>query len=128
MATPSTSPTASRWLPLAVLVVALATSAAVAVGPIVSTETCSTDGFGRTTCAGGSEALVANEGASVLVVLAVPVLVALVGAVRPTPRTAATVAALLLAGCLLAGFSIGLFYVPTALVALAAAAAARSRT
>jgi hypothetical protein len=68
-----------------------------------------------------TETLLENEGPSVLVVLAVPVVLALAGAGGPAARPRRIGAgSLLLVFCLLGAMSVGLFYLPAAVLLLAA--------
>ena len=70
--------------------------------------------------------LLASEGAGVLVPLAVPVLIAAAGVVAPRSRRIRGVrlalGGVLLAACVVAGFSIGLPYLPAAVALLVAGA------
>ena len=107
------------------LVLAVAASAFALLGPTgqyeVEDETGEVE-TGRTTLLGQIRA--GEEDASVLVWLVVPIVVALVPLVLARSRLAlaasGVAAFLLLAFAFLAGFSIGLFYVPSALAMVAA--------
>jgi hypothetical protein len=70
-----------------------------------------------------TETLLEHEGPSVLVVLAVPIVLALVGAGGPglaARQRRIGAGSLLLVGCLLGAMSVGLFYLPAAVLLLAA--------
>ena len=111
-------------LPFVTVAVALATSAVVGFVPLSRSSSCVSTTDGVSTCSTSSTSLIETEGYSVLVVLAVPVVLAVVGAARPTRRTLVVVAAALTMGVVLAAMSIGVFYLPTV---LAAWVATRSR-
>jgi hypothetical protein len=109
------------------LTLAVGVSAALALLPMASKTVAVRPGepMGEVT----HESLLEHEGATVLVVLAVPVLAAALGAVGgagPRRRLARSVSAgLLWAFCLLGAMSIGSFYVPAALAMTVAARASR---
>ena len=92
--------------------------------PVVSTESVSSTSSGQVTVESSHESLVDSEGASVVVVLAVPV--ALVGAAVAVQgaswrrRVRIVSGSLLLVGCLLGAMSVGLPYVPAAIALLIA--------
>ena len=141
---------ARRWSQLTLLAT-LATSAVLTVAPVYSTASCGAVAGGPETCTTGSESLLEHEGASVLIVLAVPVLVSAmplafsrrgvaIGAavvlsalgVDPRPerirrRVAIGAAVVLTALAVLGGFSIGLFYFPAVLLAWLAAVTVRTQ-
>jgi hypothetical protein len=72
----------------------------------------------------GSATMLDVNGLSVLIPLAVPVLIALTPVVFPK-RSLRALAAIALGGfCLIGGFSIGLFYIPSAVI-MAVAASSR---
>ena len=102
----------------------LATGAVLTVLPIYSTASCGAVAGGPETCTTGSESALENEGAGVLIVLAVPVLVSAMPLVYSRRGVAIAAAVLLTALLVLGGFSIGLFYLPAVVLAWLAAAAA----
>lgn len=107
-----------RRLPWLTAAVALATSVVLAIVPFSRSTSCVSTSDGRSTCSSSTSSLLDTEGASVLVVLAVPVAVALVGALQPRRRgVLIAVAAALTVGVVLAAMSIGVFYVPTLVAA-----------
>lgn len=115
-----------RRLPLVTVLLAVATSAVVAVAPLRQSQSCSArtgvgEQSGPVDCRTSTSSLVEGEGGGVLVVLAIPVALALLGAAWPARTTLVAVAVLLCIGVVLSGFSIGLFYLPTAITAWAAA-------
>jgi hypothetical protein len=107
-----------------VFVVALATGMVVAFAPLVSTESCVADADGSV-CTSGSASLLDGEGAGVLLVLAVPAIVAMAAMVFPSRRNARWTAVALTVAAFLGIASVGVFFAPT--VALAWVAARRSR-
>jgi hypothetical protein len=115
-----------RRLPLLTVFVAVVTSVLVAVAPLRQSQSCSaTTGAGEHSdaveCESSTSSLVEGEGVGVLAVLAVPVALALLGLAWPARSALVAVALLLSMGVVLSGFSIGLFYVPTAVAAWGAA-------
>ena len=115
----------NRWGWLTLLT-ALVTAVVLSFLPISSTASCEAVAGGTETCTTGSESLLQSEGLGALAVLAVPVFVAAVGVVFPRRGVAVTSAVLLTVLTLLGAASIGLFYLPTTVVAwLAVAASAR---
>lgn len=104
---------------------ALVTGAAVAFAPIISSSSCSTTSTGISTCTSSQESLLANEGGSVLLVLAAPALVALIAVVARTPRATVVTAGLLTAATLVGLASVGIFLIPTVVVAWIAVSASR---
>jgi hypothetical protein len=107
------------------LATASATGAALAFAPIISTSSCSTTSTGVSTCTSSQESLIANEGGSVLLVLAIPALVALIAVVARTPRATVVTAGLLTAAALVSLASIGIFLIPAVVVAWTAVSASR---
>ena len=73
-----------------------------------------------------SVSLISSEGVWVLVVVAVPILIALAGALTPARAARIVSTALLWAFCVLGLLTIGIFFVPAA-VLMTAAAAVRDR-
>ncbi len=86
----------------------------------------STSSSGETTSATSTETLLESEGTSVLLVLAVPVVIVGIALLtrwsRHARRLRLTTAGLPFAGCLLGAASIGLFYLPAAVLLLVAGA------
>ncbi|MXW61821.1 MAG: hypothetical protein F4Y27_10950 [Acidimicrobiaceae bacterium] len=117
----------NRWSWLALLT-ALATGVVLSFLPVFSTASCEAVAGGSETCTTGSESLLENEGASALAVLAVPVFVAAIGAVFARRGAAITTAVLLTVLTLLGAASLGLFYVPTTVLAWFAVAKHRDHT
>jgi hypothetical protein len=121
----SSGPNVSRGWGLVVFGAAVLTAVVVAVAPVVSTSTCSATSPGPAQCSSGSETLLANEGAGVLGILAVPALVALVPLLVPSRRAAKASAVVLTAAVFVASASVGVFFVPTLVLAWAAVVAGR---
>ena len=115
-----------RWSQLTLLAT-LATSAVLTVVPVYSTASCEAVAGGAETCTTGSESLLEHEGASVLIVLAVPVLVSAMPLAFSRRGVAISAAVLLSALAVLGGFSIGLFYFPAVLLAWLAAVTVRGQ-
>jgi hypothetical protein len=114
-----------RWS-LAVVLAALATAVIVGFAPLVATSECvasSSGGAGHVdeaaevSCSSGSRSLVANEGAGVLVVLAIPVAVAALPLIVPTRRAALSAAIPLTVAMVLGAMSVGILLVPTVVLA-----------
>lgn len=108
-----------KWPRLAFLV-ALATGALLAFAPVVSRQSCVVDS-GGSVCTPGSTSLLHGEGAGVLVPLAVPAIVTAVGLIAPSRRRTRWTAIALTGAALLAIASVGLFFVPTVVLAWVAA-------
>ena len=117
---------ARRWSQLTLLAT-LATSAVLTVVPVYSTASCEAVAGGAETCTTGSESLLEHEGASVLIVLAVPVLVSAMPLALSRRGVAIGAAVVLTALAVLGGFSIGLFYFPAVLLAWLAAVTVRGQ-
>src|SRR5436305_1665272 len=81
--------------------------AVLGLAPLGRTSSCVGTSTTPDVCTSSSESLVDHEGAGVLVVLAVPVVVAAIGAARPARRVLIGIAILLSVGVVVAGFSIG---------------------
>jgi hypothetical protein len=114
---------ANRWA-VAALVVAVVGALVVSFAPLG--RSC-TGSFGDVSETCRSTNLFSEEGAWILVVVVVPALVALFGVVVYR-RPAQVVAALLLwLGCILGLLSVGIFFVPAAILMTVAAAVAPSR-
>ena len=118
---------ARRWSLLALLAAGM-TSLALAVAPLGTTSSCTASSGGETACWSRRRSLLDSEGASVLVVLAVPVLITLLPLLWPGRRCRLVVAVVLTVATLLALASIGLFLLPTLALAWAAVAAGRRPT
>lgn len=122
-----------RWLPLLTVLVAVTTSVVVAVAPLRQSQSCSVrtvradirEQSAPSDCQTSRSSLLEGEGGGVLGLLAIPVVLALLGAAWPMGTPLIVVAVLLSIGVVLSGFSIGLFYLPTAITAWAAAVKAR---
>lgn len=118
------------------MLVAVVTSVLVAFAPLRQSQSCSAGSVGTgagehsdaVVCENSTSSLVEGEGGGVLAVLAVPALLALLGLAWPARTALVAVAVLLSIGVVLSGFSIGLFYVPTAVTAWAAATRALPRS
>ena len=115
----------SRKWSFLVFAVAVLTAAVVAFAPVVATSSCGTSSVGPTRCSSSNVSLVANEGAGVLGVLAVPALIALVPLVVQSRRSAKVTAVALSAAALVAAASVGIFLLPTVVLAWIAVAATR---
>lgn len=119
----------TRWA-LGALVWTVLVGVGLAVGPTGRSESVTVLSDGTQTTESASTTLVESEGASILVVLAVPVLAAAASvtvAMSPSARRwRAVVAGVMVAGCLLGAASIGIFYLPAAIAAVVAAAMTRS--
>jgi hypothetical protein len=99
------------------LATAAATGTVLAFAPVVSTASCSSTSSGISSCKSSQESLVANEGAGVLLVLAVPALLALVPVVARTQRSTLVAAGALTLATLLGMASVGIFFIPTVVLA-----------
>lgn len=104
---------------------AVLTGAVVAVAPVATMVTCVELSAGATRCSSSNVSLLTNEGASVLGVLAVPALVALVPLLVRSKRSARMTAVALTAAALVASASIGIFLIPTVVLAWVAVVATR---
>jgi hypothetical protein len=109
-----------RTWPGLVFVVALLTGALVAFAPVVSTESCVADS-GGSVCTSGSTSLLDGEGAGVLAALGVPAIVAAVVLIAPSRRSARWTAIALTGAAILCIASVGVFFVPTVVLAWIAA-------
>jgi hypothetical protein len=107
---------ARRWLPACTVLIALLTAIVLAVIPSYAGESCTTSDLG-TVCTSTSATLLEHEGSNVLLVLLAPAALALVGVLVPRRNVLVAIAALLTAASLVAGLSIGVFYLPTVLSA-----------
>lgn len=111
-----------RWLTFGA---AVTTGAGLAFAPIVSTSSCSATSTGVSSCTSSHQSLVGNEGATVLLVLLLPAVMALVPVVMRPRRSTKVVAALLTVCALLGLASIGIFFIPTVALAWVALGASR---
>jgi hypothetical protein len=109
-----------RWSLLAFGLAAV-TSVALAFAPLITTRSCITPSVGPSACSSSRSSLVAHEGAGVLAVLAVPVLVAALPVIFAGRRMAVASAVALTALMLIGAMSIGVFMVPTVICAWVAA-------
>jgi hypothetical protein len=104
--------------PVITVLVALVTFVALTEVDTYTSQSCASDRFNQPVCVDGdSRTLPEENGSGVLVLLAIPAVVALVGVTRPTRNVLLGVAALLSVLLLPAMMTVGVFYVPTALVA-----------
>lgn len=112
------------------LALTLAADAFLLLADTYSSESCSVSPDGTGYCFSSSSSLIQENGEWVLLLLAVPTVLAgvvfLLSLSQSVSRTAKLLsraaAVLFLAGCLVTGFSIGLFYLPAALACLLAVA------
>ncbi len=113
----------NRWGWLTLLT-ALVTGVVLSFLPLVSSmSSCESVTGGTAMCKTGSESLLQSEGLSVLAVLSVPVIIVAVAVVFPRRGATVTSAVLLTVLTLLGAVSLGLFYVPTTVLAWFAVAA-----
>jgi hypothetical protein len=108
----------ARRLVFAAFVATVLGAAVAAFAPLG--RACGTSDGGQERCVGQS--IFEVDGAWVLVVVSVPVLVSLVPVVVPRRAARIVAAVLLWAGCVVGIFSVGLFFVPSAVVMTVAAA------
>ena len=116
-----------RTWPGLVFVVALVTGALLGFAPVVSTESCVADS-GGSVCTSGSTSLLDGEGAGVLAVLSVPAIVTAVVVIAPSRRSARWTAIALTGAAILGAASVGIFFVPTVILAWVAAWQSRPAT
>jgi hypothetical protein len=93
------------------------------VAPMSRTVATASDGSDVVVTTTSSQTLLENEGASVILVLLVPVAIALAGAVGRGPRARRrriAAGSVLTVACLLGAMSIGIFFVPAAALLLTA--------
>ena len=102
--------------------VAAIVGASVAVSAPLGQVTEYLDGPGGGETRSYSVSLISSEGVWVLVVVAVPILIALAGALIPARAARIVSTALLWAFCVLGLLTIGIFFVPAAVLMTAAAA------
>lgn len=96
---------------------ALATGAMLALAPVIATASCVASPLGSTGCSSTRLSLLQHEGAGVLGVLALPALVAVVPVIIPSRRSRMATAIALTAATLLGIASVGVFLLPTVLLA-----------
>jgi hypothetical protein len=108
--------TPRRWSALAVAAAVL-TGVAVAFGPLVATSGCSATSTGTVACASGTTSLFADQGAGILGIVAVPVVVALVPLLHPSRWTVTGAAVVLSLAAFIGSASVGIFLVPTVILA-----------
>jgi hypothetical protein len=107
-------------LALGAFLAAFVAGAVCAFAPLGSV-TQSVEGPGVHTTRSYSTSLFSTDGAWVLVVVGVPILIALAGTLIPARAARMVAAALLWACCLIGLMSVGLFFVPTAVLMTLAA-------
>jgi hypothetical protein len=117
----------ARKFTIGAFIAALLLGAVVAFAPLASTGSSSAvmDAGGkivRTTTGPTSVSLFSSEGLWVLVVVAVPIAITLLPVLMPRRGVRIAAAALLWIGCLLGLLSVGLFFLPSAVLMTAAAA------
>lgn len=115
-----------RWA-IAALVWAVLVGGLLAVLPLGETSTTTTSGSGTGSTTTSSESLLASEGAGVLLVLAVPALLALIAVVVPRRDVRMGLGGLATVACVVAVLSVGAFFLPAAGLLLAAAASTPAR-
>jgi hypothetical protein len=108
--------TARRWSLLAVAAAVL-TGVAVAFGPMVATSGCSALSTGTVRCASGTTSLFADQGAGILGIVAIPVVVTLVPLLLPSRWTVTGAAVLLSVAAFIGSASVGIFLIPTVILA-----------
>ena len=116
--------TAQHWR-LATLGMAAVTGAAVAFAPLMSTSSCFTTSVGDSVCTSSQASLVSSEGWAVLFILAVPALIAVLPVAVSSDRSTFVAAATLTAVTVLALMSVGVFFVPTVVLAWVAVSVSR---
>jgi hypothetical protein len=107
---------------LVTLVVATATSALAGFAPILRTSTCTSSSNGPSSCSSATESLVGHEGRGIIVVLAVPILIAAVALFWRSRRVAQGCAIALSLASFIALASVGIFLIPTVICAWIAVA------
>ena len=103
------------------LAAALVSSVVVALAPITSTGSCEASSQGTSVCTSSHDSLLASEGAGVLAVLAVPAIIAAVPVIIQGRRIRITAATALTAAAVVGIMSVGIFLLPTVLLAWRAA-------
>jgi hypothetical protein len=121
---------AAGWSALVALVLAVTVGLGLAFYPVYQGESQTVSSSGVVTSSSDSATLIDENGPWVAFLLCVPVALAVLGlwsALLGHKTLAWVFAGVLLAFCVLAGFSIGLFYLPAALSSLLAARLTRRR-
>jgi hypothetical protein len=116
--------TAAGWVALAAVALAVAAGLGLAFYPVYQGESETVSSSGVVTSSSDSATLIDENGPWAAFLLCVPVVLATLGlwvALRRHKTLAWIFAGVLLIFCVLGGFSIGLFYLPAALVLLVAA-------
>ena len=109
------------------LAIAAATSATglLTVIPVYASQSCTSSG-GETRCTSSSSTLLEETGPTLLLFLAIPILITVLGLVGTLVRWPLFVrwlnAGVFVFLCIITGFSIGLFYIPAALLLLVSVA------
>jgi MFS family permease len=111
----------SKRFAFASFLVASVAALFLAFGPSIQQEHESTDAGGSTIVTSSSTSLVSSEGAAVLLILAIPVLITLMPVLVSRRGVRTGTAVLLLGLCVLGLASIGLFFVPAAVLMSVAA-------
>ena len=115
---------ARRWS-LLPLVAATLTGAVLALAPLRTTSSCAATSDGEMSCSSTTQSLLAAGGAGVLAIFAVPVLVTLVPVLWPVAQARVATAVLLSVATVLGMLSVGVFLLPTLVLAWVAVAANR---
>ena len=116
---------ARRWSRVTLLST-FATSAVLVLAPIYSTASCESVNDGPEVCTTGRESLIEHEGIGAVAILAVPVVLAALPVVFPRRFVAISVAVVLSALTLLGAASIGLFFLPAAVLSWLTVASQRA--
>lgn len=111
----------TRWWAV-LAAVALAIAVVLLFAPITSFEGCSVTSGEPAVCTEGTRSLLSAEGLWVILPLALPAIACLVPLRLKGNLAAWLIAVALLVFCLLTGFTIGVFFMPVALIALVLAA------
>ena len=122
--------TGAGWVALAAMALAVAAGLGLAFYPVYQGESETVSSSGVVTSSSDSATLIAENGPWVALLLCVPVLLAALGlwsALRGHKTLAWVFAGVLLAFCVVGGFSIGLFYLPAGLSLLLAAGMTEGR-
>ena len=106
---------ARRWSRFTLLST-FATSAVLILAPIYATASCESVDGGAEVCTTGRESLIEHEGTGAVAILAIPVALAAAPVVFPRRFVAVSVAVVLSALALLGAASIGLFFLPAAVL------------
>jgi hypothetical protein len=120
--------TAAGWVALAAVALAVVAGLGLAFHPVYQSESQTVSSSGAVTSSSDGATLLEENGPWVALLLCVPVVLAalgLGGAIRGRKTLAWVSAGVLLAFCVVGGFSIGLFYLPAGLSLLVAAGLCR---